>query len=175
MYATSVPVDESREVVEELRLVETVKVCCVVDHAPTLTWGFESDGRGAERHAAVFEALRPRFSSKKLSRKDRGEAGASDGCSACDPCCQSNCAGNLSREIDTDLAELMNLFSSVSVSFTPNPCVGSSDDPCNINQLEWDGVIATDRYCQQTQPWVRTEFAEQVLRAATKLTQTSSD
>lgn len=75
-----------------------------------------------------------------------------------------------SRELDqSDLAELMDLFSAVSVSFAPNPCGG--DDPCNVNELEWDDLTTTDLYCEQTQPWVGRAFASEVLRVVTELAQ----
>lgn len=72
---------------------------------------------------------------------------------------------------EADLAELLDLFASVSVSFAPNPCRGLSDDPCNVNELKWDELEATDRYCTQTEPWVDTSFASEVLRLVTELTQ----
>lgn len=71
---------------------------------------------------------------------------------------------------EADLSELMALFASVSVNFAPDPCNGIGDDPCNINQLEWDDLTSTDRSCTQTEPWISTEFANQVLQAVTDLT-----
>lgn len=71
---------------------------------------------------------------------------------------------------EADLSELMALFASVSVNFAPDPCDGIGDDPCNINQLEWDDLTSTDRSCTQTEPWISTEFANQVLQAVTDLT-----
>lgn len=69
----------------------------------------------------------------------------------------------------SDLSELMSLFSSVSVSFAPNPCDGFSVDPCNIIHLEWDELQTSDRLCENDQPWIQTELAFDVLRAISEL------
>lgn len=71
---------------------------------------------------------------------------------------------------EADLSQLLALFASVSVNFAPDPCHGIGDDPCTINQLEWDDLAITDRSCEQTGPWTSVEFANQVLQAVTDLT-----
>lgn len=71
---------------------------------------------------------------------------------------------------EKELAELMTLFSSVSVNFAPDPCNGVSADPCSINQLEWDDLTTSDQSCEQRQPWIQEEFARNILEAVTALT-----
>jgi len=83
--------------------------------------------------------------------------------------------GTPRRLSESDLDELMALFSSVSVNFAPNACQNFSDDPCNINELQWDDLTTTDRYCEQTKPWIGAGFADEVLRAVTALTQPTLD
>lgn len=79
------------------------------------------------------------------------------------------------RLSESDLDELLGLFSSVSVNFAPNACENFSDDPCNINELQWDELSTTDQYCEQSTPWISTELADEVLRAVTELTRPTLD
>lgn len=71
---------------------------------------------------------------------------------------------------EADLAQLMSLFSSVSVNFAPNACEGIGDDPCEFIQIDWDDLTTSDQYCKQRQPWIDTAFARNVLQAVTELT-----
>ncbi|MEM9728666.1 MAG: hypothetical protein AAF997_08785 [Myxococcota bacterium] len=78
-------------------------------------------------------------------------------------------AGDTVQLERSELDQLMTLFSSVAVRFSPDPCIGFSVDPCRVIRITWDDLETSDLFCMNPDPRIQGTLALDVLEAVSSL------